>query len=161
MDLRCQSFDRTAWAPSPEVVIVEDDPDCLALLEESLASRGLHPRSFDNGLDAWQAIQDDPGLPLVIANWILPGLDGYRICTWLAERESPPMTVLMVGRHFLPEVMSMPGLRATHLLAKPLREVDIEQIRAAFAAHLASHPARWRGPDPIVMQPDRPSDRRA
>jgi DNA-binding response OmpR family regulator len=117
------------------VAIVDDDPVCLAALERVFARQGLQTISFEDGAQARQGIQASPDVSLAVVNWMLPGLDGHRICQWLARQRPEITTVLLVGRRFLLEAWAKLHVRADYVLAKPLPEIGLdEQIRDLVAA---------------------------
>ena len=117
------------------VAIVDDDPAYAAVCEEAFGQEGLQAICFTDGAEAWRAIRSGPNLLLVVANWMLPGLDGHRICRLLARYRPATTTVLMVGRRFLPEIWASMRLRADYILAKPFTAIRIvEQARLLIAA---------------------------
>ena len=68
-----------------KIMIVDDEPDILDLLEKSLIMEGfLHIIKINNGLSAVSAckeIQPD----MIILDVMLPGLDGYEVCKRIRE----------------------------------------------------------------------------
>jgi DNA-binding response OmpR family regulator len=117
------------------VVIVDDDPVCVAALERAFGRQGLQTISFEDGTKAWQGIQASPDVSLAVVNWMLPGLDGHRICQWLAQQRPDVTTVLLVSRRFLLEAWAKLRVRADYVLAKPLPQVGLdEQVRGLVAA---------------------------
>lgn len=120
-----------------EVLIADDDPSYLTVLERTLGRMGLPTVSCTDGSKAWAAIEERPGLFMAVMNWMLPGLDGHEICRRLHERKSPVTPVLMVGRDFLQEAWSRLDLRGAYVLAKPFSEAEIDQ-QVARLIRLAS-----------------------
>jgi CheY-like chemotaxis protein len=62
-----------------EAVAVDDDPDTLEAIEESLSRRGLFVTSYRDGTQALQYIRKDPP-DLFIIDLMLPGVDGFGLC---------------------------------------------------------------------------------
>jgi DNA-binding response OmpR family regulator len=58
------------------VLVVEDVPDILRLLEETLKFKGYHAITARNGQEALEAIQNERPL-LVITDIMMPKLDGF------------------------------------------------------------------------------------
>src|SRR5512139_3424493 len=58
------------------VLIVEDVPDILKLLEETLKFKGYHAITARNGQEALQAVQNERPM-LVITDIMMPKLDGF------------------------------------------------------------------------------------
>jgi len=63
----------------PRILIVEDEPDILALLSLNLKRAGFETIEADNGLDALKLAQDK--VPdLIILDLMLPKMDGLEVC---------------------------------------------------------------------------------
>ena len=117
------------------IAIVDDDPAYVSACEEAFGQEGRRTICFTDGGEAWRDIRSRPNLLLVVANWMLPGLDGHRVCRLLARHRPAVTTVLMVGRSFLPETWAKMRLRADYVLAKPFSAIGIkEQARLLIAA---------------------------
>ena len=70
----------------PTIVVVDDVPENVRLLEAVLTPRGYNVVSATNGEDALQlvaAVAPD----LVLLDVVMPGMDGYTVCTKLREQE--------------------------------------------------------------------------
>jgi DNA-binding response OmpR family regulator len=118
------------------VLLVDDDPSCLAVLAGAFRRHGFLPIGFTSGLAAWAAIHEVPHLPVVVLNWMLPDLDGHLIARRLREREPTAVIAVMVGRGFLPEARERLDIRADYILTKPFPKAGIDhQVRRI--AHIA------------------------
>ena len=116
------------------VVIVDDDPFCRAALEQAFWRLNVRTVSFEDGAEAWRNMREMPDVFLAVVNWMLPGLDGHRICRWLAQHRPATTTVLMVGRHFLPEAWATMGFRPHRFLPKPFLAGRIDrEVRRMMA----------------------------
>ena len=60
-----------------KVLLVEDDSATLALLDALLRSRGHEVTACPDAETAWAAYQQHP---LVVLDWVLPGMDGLQLC---------------------------------------------------------------------------------
>jgi DNA-binding response OmpR family regulator len=138
MDLQCRSVAYEDGLPDrPKVLIADDDPECLSRLERAFRGRGLPIIRCHDGGQAWQALQDHPGISVAVMNWMLPGLDGYLICRRLHELRSSVVPVLMVGQNFLREIRMRLRVQPRFVLAKPFPVTGIDPhvgqiVRAAF-----------------------------
>lgn len=130
------SFRRQRPFACAPVVIAEDDPDSLALLVLAFGTRGIPVTSFQDGNLAWQHISSSADVRLVIATWMLPGLDGHLICRRLVQDRPDVLTVLMIGWAVLPEVQSPMHLVADYVLTKPLTHQGIHQQISMLSAVL-------------------------
>ena len=61
-------------------VIAEDHRVTARVLAHALEQCGLDVLTVHDGEIAWQAIQEDPAIALVVLDWMMPGLDGPALC---------------------------------------------------------------------------------
>jgi DNA-binding response OmpR family regulator len=110
-------------------LIAEDDPHSAMQLSASLQREGCQLTVVHNGRDARQALLDGKPFDLVLLNWMLPHLDGWRIARQLSRSSSSPVvTVLMIGRNCLGPLRELcPGL-ADEFLGKPLVEEELQAV---------------------------------
>lgn len=77
-----------------KIMIVDDEPDILELLEKSLVMEGFHNIiKIDNGLwavNSCRELQPD----MIILDVMLPGLDGYEVCKQIREFSHCPILFL-------------------------------------------------------------------
>jgi DNA-binding response OmpR family regulator len=134
MECETRVLPRIAAPHLGRVVIVDDDPVCRAALEQAFWRQNVRTVSFEDGAAAWRSIQAGPDVSLVVVNWMLPGLDGHRICQWLAQQNPGITTVLMVGRRFASEVRTGMGFWPHRILLKPFVTARVErEVRRIMA----------------------------
>lgn len=77
-----------------KIMIVDDEPDILDLLEKALAIEGYHSIiKADNGLSAVSACkQNQPDM--MILDIMLPGIDGYEVCKQIRQFSHCPILFL-------------------------------------------------------------------
>ena len=61
------------------VLVVDDQPPNIRLLEAILAPRGYDVRTASSGEEALAAIDADD-IDLVLLDIVMPGMDGYEVC---------------------------------------------------------------------------------
>ena len=90
-----------------KVMIVDDEPDILELLEKSLSAEGFHNIiKIDNGLAAvssCQKLQPD----VIILDVMLPGLDGYEVCKQIREFSHCPILFLSSKNDELDKILGL------------------------------------------------------
>ena len=69
------------------VIVVNDNPDQLALLCAALEKTGLDARGFHDACDALAAISADRPPALIITDLCMRGLDGWQFCRLLRSAE--------------------------------------------------------------------------
>lgn len=92
-------------APDPEVpdvVVVEDDPSLIEMLNYSLSNQGYRLEFHANGreaLEALLAMQIGSRRPVVLLDVDLPGMDGFRILQELSAERPGDFQVVMATMH--------------------------------------------------------------
>lgn len=79
-----------------KVLIADDEPMVLGVLEGALAGWGYDVVMAANGNDAWAALQSSEGPKLAIVDWMMPGLDGLEICGRVRARAVPYVYVILL-----------------------------------------------------------------
>ena len=74
----------------PRILVADDVPENVRLLEAVLVPRGYDVVSASDGLQALEAAQSERP-DLVLLDVVMPGLDGYAVCRRLREREDTAM----------------------------------------------------------------------
>jgi len=84
----------------PRVVVVDDDPAVGGLLSGALNRDGFEVEVFCNSIAALEAF-DDLKADLLVADWIMPGLDGLTLIDSLRDRypSLPAMLITSYGDH--------------------------------------------------------------
>ncbi len=142
------------------IVVIEDEPDILELLQFNLEREGFGVVTAANGSDGLSVVQREKP-DLVLLDLLLPGVDGLDVCRHLrAKPETADIPIIMVtAKGEESDVVLGLGVGADDYLQKPFspREL-IARIRAVL---------RRRGsdsPDPsveriergaVVIEPDR------
>lgn len=89
------------------IMIVDDEPDILELLEKTLAIEGFRNIiKIDNGLSAvslCRELQPD----MIILDVMLPGIDGYEICKRIREFSHCPILFLSSKNDELDKILGL------------------------------------------------------
>jgi sigma-54 dependent transcriptional regulator, acetoin dehydrogenase operon transcriptional activator AcoR len=104
-----------------KVLIVEDDIVTQRLFEMILVSRGHKVTVCPDAETAWEEYQKEP-YPLIILDWLLPGMDGLKFCYQLrALPHGDRSVILMVTTRNQPEhLKEVLDAGADDYLAKPV-----------------------------------------
>ena len=90
-----------------KIMIVDDEPDILELLEKSLAIEGFQNSiKIDNGLSAvnsCRTLQPD----MIILDVMLPGIDGYEVCKQIREFSHCPILFLSSKNDELDKILGL------------------------------------------------------
>ena len=82
---------------SEKVLVVDDDPGIVRLMERFLEREGYEVITATNGLQALKAAKDEQ-LELIILDLMLPGVDGFEVCHRLRdEPNTSGVPIVMVS----------------------------------------------------------------
>lgn len=97
---RVMSSDEESTAPSPRILVAEDDPDITRILARQLRREGFDPLVFNNGIEALAAFPES-GAALVLSDIEMPQMDGLSLLSALrahpAGRHLPIMMLTAMG----------------------------------------------------------------
>lgn len=90
-----------------KIMIVDDEPDILKLLETSLAIEGFHNiAKIDNGLSAVSSCKElQPDI--IILDVMLPGIDGYEVCKQIRQFSHCPILFLSSKSDELDKILGL------------------------------------------------------
>ena len=77
------------------VLLVEDDPDTIDLLEHALVHFGYDVTRAGNGLEALELTRSDH-YPLVISDWEMPEMSGLELCREIRQKVSSSYTYFIL-----------------------------------------------------------------
>jgi diguanylate cyclase (GGDEF)-like protein len=139
------------------ILIADDDVTSCMVLAGVLRKQGHEVLATEDGMQAWDAMQQPDAPSLAILDWEMPGLAGVDVCRRIRAQASdrPPYLILLTSRGEKADVVSGLDAGADDYLAKPfdpgelrarvevgrrLVEAQAKLIEARDAlAHLAMH----------------------
>lgn len=78
-----------------KVLIVDDDPAMLRLLEKYLAASGYEVLQATNGQEALKIVlSEEP--PIVVTDWVMPEIDGVALCRMLRQHEGVRFVYIII-----------------------------------------------------------------
>lgn len=104
-----------------KILIAEDDAITLKMLERKLSSWGYEVVSFTDGNAAWEKLQQDDALNLLLLDWMMPGMDGIEICRKLKQqpKDTPTYIILLTARNQADDIVAGLDAGADDYIAKP------------------------------------------
>jgi len=87
---------RVASLTQATVLVVDDDPDTLQLLQRTLAMAGATPIGASSVADALRVVDGTP-FDAVVSDIAMPGQDGYALITLMKDRLGPRMPVATIA----------------------------------------------------------------
>lgn len=114
---------------SPRILVADDEPALLRLLEFVLGRRGYIIQGVTNGNAAVEVLKNESP-DLVILDVMMPGLDGYEVLTFIRETahlEGLPV-VILTARAQLDDIQLGLSLGADAYLAKPFDPEELLSV---------------------------------
>jgi diguanylate cyclase (GGDEF)-like protein len=108
-------------------LVAEDDPVHRRLLESLLGRWGYEVLSVANGAEALQAFKKHTGIQLVIADWMMPEMDGLALCREIRRRSNQPYVyvVLLTARDQQDDVLQGFEAGVDDYLVKPVHHAEL------------------------------------
>lgn len=120
------------------ILVVDDDPEIRALLEEYLGENGYLTSSIPDG-DSLEALLEKRDVDLVILDVMLPGEDGYTLCRRLRTKYNTPIIMLTARGDDIDRIIGL-EIGADDYLAKPFNPRElVARMRAIFRIFDASN----------------------
>jgi CheY-like chemotaxis protein len=116
--------------PAPPVILVVDDDFDVGRLVRRLLHKALPSYEIIAVSSAADALRRIIGraLPLVIADFNMPELNGLQLITQL-KRHSPQMRSLLITAYRTPLLETLAQQRGVdHILAKPFQLIELERL---------------------------------
>jgi DNA-binding response OmpR family regulator len=76
-----------------KILIVDDKPEYRRVLRLALGTKGYDSREAMSGADALNLMQDEL-FDLISVDWLMPGMDGIRLCREIRAKSSVPIIVI-------------------------------------------------------------------
>ncbi len=119
-----------------KILVAEDQVPSALFIRHLLERLGHTVTIAANGADAWRLLRSER-YPVVISDWMMPGLDGLQLCRKIRERDDQSYSylILLTGKHSREDRLE--GLRAgaDDFLVKP-PDVDELAVRLEIARRI-------------------------
>ncbi len=124
---------RTAAQSTLKVLVVDDDEDARATLEDSVRQLGHECRSARDGLEAWDMHQIDPA-DVILSDWKMPRMDGLELCRRTrATAADGPYTYFIFLTGFADKDHFIRGMEAGADDYHP-KPVDLDELQARLTS---------------------------
>ena len=102
------------------ILVADDDPAIREVLENLLTTSGYEVTVASTGTEAAQVWQDEH-IPFVITDWVMPGLDGEKLCNLIRSAPSPTYTyiIMVTGNDQQDDVVTGLTAGADDYMTKP------------------------------------------
>jgi DNA-binding response OmpR family regulator len=108
-----------------KVLVADDDPLSLALLHAQLTTWGFETVVVEDGEKA-QKLARSGGFHICILDWMMPGMTGLDLCSWIKANLDPAPYVMMLTSRSAPEDMHAGyAAGADDYMTKPINRADL------------------------------------
>jgi len=126
------------------VLVIEDDRDMAAVLEQSLKEEGGHVTVCHNGADGLSTALL-PEFDVIVLDIMLPDLDGFELTRRLRQRGRQTPLLMLTARDGPMDIVRGLNLGADDYLTKPFAlDVFLARVRAASRRGPATQPVILR-----------------
>ncbi|MDF0556768.1 hybrid sensor histidine kinase/response regulator [Kamptonema sp. UHCC 0994] len=117
-------------AKADRILVVDDAPDNVLLVQTILEDEGYEISSAENGFSALAQIEQSPP-DLVLLDVMMPGMDGYEVTQRIRENAEkgklPFIPILLITAHDQPSVVQGLDMGADDFIRKP---VEMDELLA-------------------------------
>lgn len=107
------------------ILVIEDDPDILAMLIKHLKFLGYKVMSASDGMEGLKKLEEG-GYDLVITDIVMPYVSGVGVVTALKDKQPDIPVIAITGYGREPEAAALEK-KADLVLAKPVRISDLKK----------------------------------
>lgn len=110
-----------------KILIADDDPHVLRVLEASLRKRGYEVVTATNGLEAWSYLQEEDKPKIAILDWVMPEIDGVSLCRKIREHfpVTPIYLLMLTGIEEKQEIVKALEAGADDFVTKPFHQEEL------------------------------------
>jgi DNA-binding response OmpR family regulator len=118
------------------ILVVDDEPDILEMIEMGLAAEGYALVLADGGMRAL-SLFDARRADLVICDIKMPGLDGISTITRLREQD-PHLPVIVLTGFVTPDTAEQCSQLGVHLIRKPFAFSELSRLVSTSLRQVAT-----------------------
>ncbi len=108
------------------ILIADDDPIGRRLLENTLVKSGHNVVAVEDGFKALALFNDD-FFPIVLTDWMMPGMNGLELCRALRKKQLPGYVfiILLTARDSTDDIITGLEAGADDYLSKPFLHAEL------------------------------------
>jgi two-component system response regulator MprA len=108
----------------PTVLIIDDDPKLLKMLQRTLTYENITVFTATNGLEALPLVQTHPP-DMIIVDWMMPKMDGLSFIQRLRDEENKTMVLMLTARDAIENRVEGLESGADDYLVKPFAPAEL------------------------------------
>src|SRR5215470_1124842 len=135
----------------PRILVVDDDPKVLSLMQRGLSFEGYAVDLAPDGDEALAISRERPP-HLVVLDVMMPGIDGIEVCRRLRATDAELAILMLTGRASVPARIEGLDAGADDYLVKPFAFDELlARIRALLRRALPPEQERLEFDDLVVV----------
>jgi two-component system cell cycle response regulator len=110
-----------------KVLVVDDDPIQRRQLEVTLGRWGYEVRTAKDGREALRLIGEEGPIQIVVADWMMPEMDGIELCRKIRDNQGHPYVyvILATSRDCRDDIVTGLDAGADDYLTKPIHHGEL------------------------------------
>lgn len=124
-------------AEGGHILVAEDDRFYRQILAKRLTAAGHRVTLTSNGLEAWEAVQEDTP-ELLLSDWMMPHLDGFELCKRIKREASLKAVycILLTAKGGVNDKIAALDVGADDYLIKPCDDGELlARVRTGLRVH--------------------------
>ena len=111
-----------------KILIAEDDMTSRNILTAMSQKWGYDPVAVEDGMAAWQVMQNDGAPSLAVLDWEMPGLDGLEVCRKIRSimTSSPPYLIILRAKGKTEDIVKGLDAGANDYISKPYNNDELQ-----------------------------------
>ncbi|WP_027855997.1 GGDEF domain-containing response regulator [Marinobacterium jannaschii] len=111
-----------------KLLIADDDLTSRTILASVTRKWGFDPVEAEDGLKAWQLLQQDDAPQLLLLDWEMPGIDGLTLCQRVRQQagDEPRFIIMLTARSKTEDIVKGLGAGANDYIAKPFEIAELQ-----------------------------------
>ncbi|SFG18552.1 response regulator transcription factor [Oribacterium sp. WCC10] len=106
------------------VLVAEDDRDIIDLLSLYLENAGFEVLTAENGLLAWECLEKEQDIDLVLMDIMMPEMTGYQLLRKMREHHNTPVIIISAKTEDSDKILGL-DLGADDYVAKPFNPLEV------------------------------------
>ena len=123
----------------PSVLIIDDDPKLLKMLQRTLTYENLDVFTANNGLEGLPLVQSQKP-DLIIVDWMMPKMDGISFVQRLRDEENKTMVLMLTAKDAIDDRVEGLESGADDYLIKPFAPAELVARVHAMLRRVESKP---------------------
>ena len=121
------------------ILIIDDDPRLLKMLQRTLSLEGINVLTANNGLQALEVV-DNNTIDIIIVDWMMPEMDGITFIQSIRAQDSNTMILMLTAKDTIENRVEGLQSGADDYLVKPFAPAELVARIQAMLRRIESDP---------------------